>query len=253
MAAGAGTGEVETMSKLASEVEKRIADVAGVYVAVEESEGALVLSGIVGSAGERQAALDIAAELAPRKRIEDNMEAGDVLPREVDGLTLSETDMGAFTGATRGLSQRGGLEAGDFTDQALMTDPLAASGAGPSSGPDVVSEGGESYVPPIDPVGSTTEVVGGFETSSMDDVDVERAEYGGTSDESIAEAVRRELREDSATADLQIEVHVRHGVVHLRGKVFSIDDAENAEAVAARVPGVDQVRELLDVEATRVL
>lgn len=241
------------MSTLVKDIEKRIADVAGVYVAVEESDGAIILSGIVGTDGERQAAIDIATELAPRKRIEDNMEAQDVLPREVDGLTLSETGMGAFTGATRGLSQRGGLEAGDFTGQSLMTDPAAASGSGPSTGEDTVSEGGDAYVPPIDPVRSTDEIVGGFETSSMDDVDVERAQYGGTSDESLADAVRRELREDSATADLPIEVHVKHRVVHLRGKVFSIDDAENAEAVAARVPGVVQVREMFEVEANRVL
>ena len=62
------------------------------------------------------------------------------------------------------------VEAGDFTDQRLSTDPFAASGAGPSSDDDSVSEGSESYVseggepfvPPIDPVGSSGEVVGGL-------------------------------------------------------------------------------------------
>lgn len=42
-------------------------------------------------------------------------------------------------------------------------------------------------------------------------------------------------------------VFVRNGIVHLRGQVSDLDDADNAEAVAARVPGVQEVIEELDV------
>ena len=38
------------------------------------------------------------------------------------------------------------------------------------------------------------------------------------------------------------------GVVRLTGRVESIDDAESAEEVAARVPGVLEVDEALDTE-----
>ena len=59
--------------------------------------------------------------------------------------------------------------------------------------------------------------------------------------------MRRELAEDSATADLSIFVAVRNGVAHLRGQVADLDDADNAEEVAARVPGIREVVEELDV------
>jgi osmotically-inducible protein OsmY len=42
-------------------------------------------------------------------------------------------------------------------------------------------------------------------------------------------------------------VFVRRGVVHLRGTVSSIDDAEAAEAIASGISGVVEVREELDV------
>lgn len=249
------------MSLLTDSIERRIAEIAGLAIAAEESDGAIVLSGIVETEGERQAALDIASEMAHGLPVEDNIEAEGAMPGDIGGLAVSETEVGAFAGARRGLSQSGSIEAGDFTDQRLSTDPFAASGAGPSSDDDSVSEGsesyvsqgGEPYVPPIDPVGSSGEVVGGFETSSMDDVPVERSEYGGLSDDSIADAILRELREDAATAPLEVQVHVRDGIVHLRGKVYSMVDAENAEAVASRVPGVKELRELLEVEAGRLL
>ena len=68
-------------------------------------------------------------------------------------------------------------------------------------------------------------------------------------DEALADAVRRELAEDAATADLVIFVAVRNGVAHLRGQVADLDDADNAESVAARVPGIREVVEELDVSS----
>ncbi len=107
--------------------------------------------------------------------------------------------------------------------------------------------------PPTDPVVTTdrhgnTEVLGGFEPTSTEGVEVERsAEDNQPGDEALADAIRRELREDAATTDLQIDVLVRQGVAHLRGAVPGLEDAENAEEVAARVPGVREVVEELEV------
>ena len=58
---------------------------------------------------------------------------------------------------------------------------------------------------------------------------------------------RPELAEDAATTDLIIYVTVRNGVAHLRGRVPDLDDADSAEAVAARVPGIRDVQEELEV------
>ena len=91
-------------------------------------------------------------------------------------------------------------------------------------------------------------MLGGFSASSMDEVEPEAStldrQFG---DEAIADAIRRELREDAATTELQIDVLVRDGIVRLRGSVPTLDDADNAEAVASRVAGVREVVEELDV------
>jgi osmotically-inducible protein OsmY len=87
------------------------------------------------------------------------------------------------------------------------------------------------------------EILGGFEASSTSDVDeVDRSTLDGKpGDEAIADAVRRELREDAETTGLSLTVHVVNGVVRLRGRVADLTDAEDAEEVASRVPGVREV------------
>jgi osmotically-inducible protein OsmY len=67
-------------------------------------------------------------------------------------------------------------------------------------------------------------------------------------DEAIEDAVRRELIEDASTTALNIHVRVTGGVVHLSGGVEGLEDAENAESVASRVPGVREVVDETDVE-----
>ena len=123
----------------------------------------------------------------------------------------------------------------------IEDDPMAAT------------DDSETWAPPTDPVvkpdaQGDVRIVGGFAPSSMDDdPPVRRSETGGSPDEAIADAIRRELREDAATAALSILVAVRRGVAHLRGQVPGPEDAENAEEVASRVPGVREVVEELDV------
>ena len=121
-----------------------------------------------------------------------------------------------------------------------------------SSGVDADEEADTAYSPPTDPVVTTdqhgnTRVLGGFSSSSMESVEVERSSDGTLGDEAIAEAILRELREDAATTALTIDVAVVNGVAHLRGTVADITDSENAEEVAARVPGVTEVVDELKV------
>jgi hypothetical protein len=68
-------------------------------------------------------------------------------------------------------------------------------------------------------------------------------------DEALADAVRRALQEDALTTGATILVEVKHGVVHLDGRVGYLQDAEAAEAVASRVPGVRYVEDDLDVKS----
>src|SRR5262249_34417441 len=134
----------------------------------------------------------------------------------------------------------------DFTGQPLETDDLNVVDSGayddePDAEPEPV------YFAPTDPViredaSGALEVAGGFEATSMDDVDVApSAEDNRPGDEALVEAIQRELREDAATTALQIRVSVENGVARLYGRVSDLEDAENAEEVAGRVPGVREV------------
>jgi osmotically-inducible protein OsmY len=221
---------------------------AGFQVAVEQSDGALILSGIVSSEESRQAAADIVADVAPDMRIDNQIDIESVLPTDIDDF--------ASDGATAEMAEsiddiRDDLEP-DFVDRPLLSDPVAAVGAESSNAEDPASEG-ETYTPPIDPVVTTdahgaARVLGGFEVDSMDDTPVDPSTMDRVpGDEALADAIRRELAEDAATTDLNIFVAVRNGIAHLRGQVADLDDADNAEAVAARVPGVREVVEELEV------
>ena len=222
----------------------------GLIAALDERDGELVVSGMVDTQGEHDAVLEVVSSLAPDKRVVDDLEILGVLPEEIDGLSLSEAAVGDFPAATPETEDDESLEPGDFTDQDILKDPLHAAGP---SGIDVdteISEGDEAYVPPTDPVlDSEGEVLGGFQVTSMDSVRVPRSALDDQpGDEAIAETIRRELREDAATTDLDVSVSVERGVVWLRGTVPSLDDDENVEEVAFRVEGVVDVMDKLEIE-----
>ncbi len=118
-------------------------------------------------------------------------------------------------------------------------------------------EDGLTYFAPTDPVIDTrlgglegAGVSGGFAGSSLDEVGAPSSELDPPleagrhlSDDDLAAAVVRALAEDSYTTDLPIEVSARHGVVYLRGRVDSMNDADMAIAVAGDVPGVEEVND----------
>ncbi len=240
-----------TFTALTRRLEQQLAQ-AGLQVVVERSEGGLILSGTVDSEESRQAALDIVTQASPSgTRIDDQLDIEVVLPTGVDDFASQDPSAELADSAEDLLADGSELEP-DFTDEPGFSDPLQAAGAESSDDEDL-AESGDVYTPPIDPVVTTdahgaAHVLGGFGLDAEDDLTVERsAEDRSPGDEALAEAIRRELAEDSATTDLNIVVFVRHGVAHLRGEVADLDDADNAESVAARVPGVREVREELDV------
>jgi osmotically-inducible protein OsmY len=241
-----------------SKLERELSD-SGLDIVVEESDDSLILSGLVDSAEARRAASDIVAGYASGRRIDNQLEVVPQLPETVADLTSDEPSQGDLPGSVTELRAQGGEIEPDFTDQPLLTDPTYA--AGPSSGIpgqsdyDPVESGDEVYTPPTDPVVALNElaqpeVLGGFAATALDDIQVERsASDGRLGDEAIEDAIRSELQRDAATSGLEIHVLVRQGIARLTGRVPTLDDAENAEEVAARVPGVVEVHEALDVSA----
>jgi osmotically-inducible protein OsmY len=229
-------------------IEREVAARAGLAVAVERDGDRLVVTGLVASEGERAAVFDVIEGVLPGVEVVDNLEVAEVLPERIEGMSLSEASAGDFAAATPFLEDNAALEPGDFSDQEILTNPRGAAGPTGTAVDEDVSEGEEVYVPPIDPpVDRDGEVRAGFQTSSMDEIDVERSADGSLGDEAIADAIRQELREDAATQDAEVEVAVRRGIVRLRGRVQSLDDAESVEEVAARVPGVVEVIDELEV------
>ncbi len=235
---------------LSRRVEAQLAQ-AGLQVAVDIADGVLVLNGYVDSEESRQAAMDIASQAAPDARIDNQLEVESVLPTDVDAFQ-GDAPTAEMAETSASIRASGGDIDPDFTDRPGLNDPLLASGAD-TSGPDDPGSTGEVYTPPVDPVVRTdahgaAHVLGGFSIDSAEDSSVEPSAMDDQpGDEALADAIRRELAEDSATSDLEIVVAVRKGVAHLRGQVPDLDDADNAESVAARVPGVREVVEELDV------
>jgi osmotically-inducible protein OsmY len=232
-------------------VERQLAE-AGFAVNVEEADGGVLLSGVVDTAEARDAAEEIAASVLPGRAIDNQLEVETVLPTDVDDF-VGDEPTADLPESLDEIAAGGGEVEPDFTDQPLLRDPLEAPGASSSEADDPASSGEVVYEPPTDPVVTTdasgaARVLGGFGSEDDEEPAVERsAEDNQPGDEALADAIRQELREDAATADLSILVAVRRGVAHLRGRVPGPEDAENAEEVASRVPGVREVVEELDV------
>jgi osmotically-inducible protein OsmY len=238
------------MSAVTQRIEHELASQADVYAAVEEQDDALVLTGIIESEEQRIAAFDIVQMMAPDKRIIDDLELDGSLPDVIEeGHVISATIGDAPNADTGTTEPTDALEPGDFTDQRILENPYGASGPGYTAADEDISEGEEVFVPPVDPTRDThNDVLGGFATSAMDEVDVERSSDGRLGEGAIEEAILRELAEDAATNGLEIEVTVRRGIARLRGRVQDVLDIENATEVASRVPGVIDVLDEQEVE-----
>jgi osmotically-inducible protein OsmY len=223
---------------LATAIERHLEEQADLHVAVRVDGGEVILAGRVSTPEARQAAEDLAAPLAPGLKIANHIELESYLPDELRDLRIREADRGdsAWSGESH--------PATGWRPDA----PLADTGTPPTQARDPgTGESGEPFLAPVDPVigpdsRARPVVLGGFGLSSLDSVEVAPSAHDPSlGDEAVADAVRRELREDAATTALAIEVEVLDGVAHLRGVVAGPEDAEAAESVAARVPGVVEV------------
>ncbi len=226
----------------AARIQQEIRKGAGLSVLVEETEGVLVLSGVVDSEEARQAAEDIASRAALGLRIQNDLEVETELPVDVGDFQAGEPTAEVIEDLAEMGATNGELEP-DFSNLPLETSAI-----------DIEAEAEtEPTFAPTDPVitideGGRAGVLGGFSSDSMASVEVElSAEDMEPGDEALAEAVQRELKEDAATTSLAIEVFVRRGIVHLRGWVPGLEDVDNAEGVAERVPGVREVVDELEV------
>jgi osmotically-inducible protein OsmY len=228
--------------EFATSVEQHLQEQAELHVSVRVQGDALTLEGRVGSAEVRQAAQDLAAGIAPQYRIENHLEIEDLRPDEVRHMRVVEAaDSTAHENAATGF-QPVVPQPGD-----AVTYAARDSGSG---------ESGEPFIPPMDPTfdldpEGNPRMLGGFGLYSLDDVSVEASASDPIlGDEALADAVRRELREDAATTAMSIQVEVWDRVAHLSGVVAGPEDAEAAEAVAARVPGLAEVADDLVIASS---
>ncbi len=205
--------------------------------------GVAYLEGSVPTPAMRRQAVELARGVPGVTGVVDELAVEPIsptdMPREVELEPVADVDVELL-----GLDTIPGTEP-DLNADLGTNDPAEAA------------DGSEPYYPPTDPVVKPAprkqgdiRIVGGFSRGALD-LPIEPEDHPAQlqrGDDEIAEDVKLALDEDAATTDLQIWVVVRNGVVHLRGRVGSIEDAEQAEEIAARVPGVVEVREELDVE-----
>jgi osmotically-inducible protein OsmY len=225
---------------IAERVSQELHREANLHVAVEAKDDTLVLSGMVETPEDHDTAIDIAARTAPGFRIDDGIEVVTYLAQEEATNQLPADGNTADTVVS--LDDPNTELAVDFQTGGTTTDPI-----------DVIENGEDVYFPPTDPVASAdaranTQTLGGTEATSFGSDVAPSASTRVFGDEAIADAIQAELRQDAATSQLRVRVHVVEGVARLRGTVPDMVDAENAEAVAARVPGVVEVLEELQVE-----
>jgi hypothetical protein len=128
------------------------------------------------------------------------------------------------------------------SDRDLVDEPIADE-------PELAMDDESEYLsddpptdPPILPGGEDNAVVPG----AIEDGDLGDGE-GRLGDTEITASVRRLLRMDASTSMLSLVVHTHRGVVTLHGVIQSLDDADNAAAVAAQAPGVLEVVDAMDV------
>ncbi|MGI9252591.1 MAG: BON domain-containing protein, partial [Thermomicrobiales bacterium] len=204
---------------------------------------AVTLTGEVESSAIRQAALDVAQATVGR--------AGCAV---VDAIVV--LDMVPELRSDEGRDGHWYESFGTFgTLGALPDDGPAPANLAGSTDAMVAADEGVPWFPPTDPVVGPTndarglEMLNGF-AGTADEHEPEE-EASAARDGDLAERVMRALADDAATSDLPINAEAFRGVVYLRGEVPTLDDAENAEAVAAEVSGVSEVRETLRVTAVR--
>lgn len=218
-------------------VEAALAPLAYRPIDVTVDNDIVYLSGTVRSGEERELAVKLVEQVEGVRKVVSNLAIGEVARLDLgkEGQPYEETEL-------EEVEVGPGIEP-DFSEAIGTTDVMEST-----------SES-EPFFPPTDPVvipvereEEGIEVLGGFAPTSND----AGSEPSGHppqiyhSDDELAEDVRLALLRDASTSSLNIRVLVRNGIVYLRGRVQSVEDVDQAEAVAAGVPGVVEVREELE-------
>jgi hypothetical protein len=121
---------------------------------------------------------------------------------------------------------------------------------------DIAAEEGLTYIAPMDPpirVGGELErieVASGFGSTSLDDpFDESHHDEMLYGEDEVSARVRDALRADAATSEFADQIHVVTigGRVILRGVVDTIEDTDDAAAVAEQVEGVTEVEDRMRV------
>ncbi len=246
-------------SSLAERIQRELAARDGISIVVGEAGGAIVLSGRAESDEERSRAVRLARSLAPDRRIVNSLEVERVVAEGIEdttGVNADELNPGEPAMSPPPVLKSTGYDA-DLNDVPLETDEMDVVDPTYEVTSDRVApvEEDPSYFAPTDPVigvgqEGEVEVRGGWTPTSMTSEEVAAsAEDNQPGDEALADAIARELREDASTLALNLEVEVDQGVAHLRGTVTDLTDAENAEEVAGRVPGVRDVIDEMTVSS----
>jgi osmotically-inducible protein OsmY len=231
-------------SELCARIAKRL-ESHGVYAIVTADDGMVRLEGEADSAEMKRAATELVSDVDPSVKVDNQLDVMSFLSMtenagesEIDQLTEALHEL-----APEAVEESREDEATPFREE--ESDRRDAGSARP-------------YFPPTDPVVRVgrhgTEILGGFSATSVDELTEETSDQTELTprtrgDEEIAADVLRELAEDAATTDLTIDVVVRNGTVRLRGVVASWEDADAAEEVAGRVPGVVDVDEKLEIQS----
>jgi osmotically-inducible protein OsmY len=244
--------------RLAVAIDRLLQEEAGIYAAVRVGGGVAYLDGMVDSAAQRDAASDLAGAVEGITRVQNDLEVEEFgAPGEAAGA-----DGSVYADTTYQMLDRERVT----NPQPLMelnepdfNEPIPEVGGDMTTNSMIAAEEGIPYMPPTDPVVRPSnyvqelEIVTGFGATSAEEFpDTLATSALGDAppgDEDIRQQVVEALRSDAATTDLLIDVVVRNGVVRLRGRVPTLDDAESAEEVAGRVPTVVEVIEELEVAA----
>ena len=254
--------EPEEMSakdrRVAAAVDRRLKDEAGIFAAVRVGAGIAYLDGMVESASQRDAASDLAAGVAGISRVQNDLDV------EEFGLPGESRTTNSAVYADAGYQLLDGELVTDPNpmrelDEPDFNEPIADLGGDMTTNSMIAAEEGIPYMPPTDPVVRPSDdeqglaIASGFGDTSDDEYpDTLTATAfgdGPVGDDDIRQQVVEALRSDAATIDLVIDVIVRNGVVHLRGQVPTLDDADSAEEVVGRVPTVREVIEELEIPA----
>ena len=243
---------------LAVQIDRSLRDDAAIFAAVRVKDGVAYIDGMIESAEQRDAATDLALRVPGIERVQNDLDIEE-FGQPGEATQVDEQVRGDVSYRMLEIDMEANANPyGELTEPDL-NDPVPTIGGDMTSDAMIAVEEGIPYVPPTDPVVRSSrdeqglDVIGGFGTASDEEFpDLEATTALGDAppgDEDLREEVLAALRADAATTDLVIAVTVRNGTVHLRGEVQTLDDAELAEEVAGRVPGIREVIEELSVTA----